>query len=78
MNKTEITLNQYELEKILNMLKDFNTQGDDIEAVKRYRTVTLIQEGDNGIGTTLDAQFYVEHKGVDGIFTVSITGVEDW
>jgi hypothetical protein len=76
--RTEITINQYELEKILGLLKNFNDKGDDNEMIKRYRTVTLIQEGDNGIGTTLNAQFFVVHKGVEGDLTVSITDVEDW
>jgi hypothetical protein len=76
--KTEITINQYELERILQLLKNFNTEGDQGEVIKRYRSITLIQEGDNGIGTTLDAQFFIQHKGVDGNFIVRITDVEDW
>jgi hypothetical protein len=76
--KNEITLNQYELEKILSMLKNFNTEGDDSEMARRFRTVSLIQEGDNGIGTILDAQFSITHNGVDGEFMVRITDVEDW
>lgn len=76
--KTEITLNEYELEKILSMLKNFNIDGDQGEVSKRYRTVTLVQEGDNGIGTVLNAQYYIDHNGVDGIFTVTITDEGDW
>lgn len=76
--KNEIILNEYELEKILSMLKNFNAEGDQSEVSKRYRTVTLVQEGGNGIGTTLDAQYYIDHNGVDGIFTVTITDEGDW
>jgi hypothetical protein len=76
--KNEITLNQYELEKILIMLNNFNNEDGQGEVSKRFRTVSLIQEGDNGIGTTLDAQFSITHHGVDGEFMVRITDVEDW
>jgi hypothetical protein len=76
--KTEITLNQYELETILNMLKNFNTGGDDTEMDKRWRTVTLVQEGGNGIGTILNAQFTIEHNGIEGEFMVRITDENDW
>lgn len=76
--RTEITLNQYELEEILKLLKDFNPSSDDKEMTKRFRTVTLVQEGDSGIGNTLDAVFTIEHKGIDGEFMVRISDVEDW
>jgi hypothetical protein len=76
--KTEITLNQHELETILSMLKNFNTGGDDTEMARRWRTVTLVQEGDNGIGTTLNAMFTIEHNGIEGEFMVRITDESDW
>jgi hypothetical protein len=76
--KTEITLSQHEIESILSMLKNFNTGGDDTEMARRWRTVTLVQEGDNGIGTTLNAMFTIEHNGIEGEFMVRITDEGDW
>jgi hypothetical protein len=76
--KTEITLNQYELDKIQSLLNNFNIERSDCEMARRYRTVTLIQEGGNGIGTILEAKFDITYNGVDGVFTVTITDEGDW
>ena len=38
----------------------------------------LMQESDSGIGSVLTAKFNIEHKEVDGEFTVVITDEEHW
>ncbi len=66
-----VRLNRRELNRILELLNLFNDTGE-------YGYVELIQESDNGIGSVLTAKFNIEHKEVDGEFTVVITDVEHW
>jgi len=55
----------------LSLFDRFNQQ-------KEFGSVTLAQYGDNGIGQVLTATFVIEHKDVDGEFTVTITDEENW
>ena len=66
-----VRLNRRELNRVLELLNLFNDTGE-------YGYVELIQESDNGIGSVLTAKFNIEHKEVDGEFTVVITDVEHW
>ena len=66
-----IRLNRRELNRILELLNLFNDTGD-------YSYVELMQESDSGIGSVLTAKFNIEHKEVDGEFTVVITDEEHW
>jgi hypothetical protein len=66
-----IRLNRRELNRILELLNLFNDTGD-------YGYVELMQESDSGIGSVLTAKFIIEHKEVNGEFTVVITDVEHW
>jgi hypothetical protein len=68
---TKIQLNRKEIQKLSELF-------DKMNECDSYGTVTLTQEGDNGIGTTLKATFYVTHKDVEGEFTIDITTEEDW
>ena len=74
MSKNKIMLSHYELDKIYNATK--NLYGDGISNSRKM--ITLIQKGDNGIGTLLSAEFTIEHNDLPGQFTVTITDVEDW
>ena len=66
-----VRLNRRELNRILELLNLFNDTGD-------YGCVELVQESDSGIGSVLTAKFNIEHKEVDGEFSVVITDVEHW
>ena len=66
-----VRLSRRELEKIYTLFNKMNESED-------YGSVTLEQIGDNGIGTTLTATFYVTHKETEGEFTVTITDESDW
>jgi hypothetical protein len=66
-----IRLNRRELNRVLELLNLFNDTGD-------YGYVELTQESDSGIGSVLTAKFNIEHKEVEGEFTVIITDVEHW
>ena len=66
-----VRLNCRELNRILELLNLFNDTGD-------YGFVKLMQESDSGIGSVLTAKFNIEHKEVDGEFTVVITDEEQW
>jgi len=66
-----IRLNRRELNRVLELLNLFNDTGD-------YGYVELVQESDSGIGSVLTAKFNIQHKDVDGEFTVIITDVEHW
>ncbi len=66
-----IRLNRRELDRIQELFTLFNESGD-------YGYVELVQESDSGIGSVLTAKFNIEHKEVDGEFTVIITDVEHW
>jgi hypothetical protein len=66
-----IRLNRRELNRVLELLNIFNDTGD-------YSYVELMQESDSGIGSVLTAKFNIEHKEVNGEFTVVITDEEQW
>ena len=66
-----IRLNRRELNRVLELLNLFNDTGD-------YGYVELVQESDSGIGSVLTAKFIIEHKEVNGEFTVVITDEEQW
>ena len=66
-----IRLNRRELNRILELLNLFNDSGD-------YGYAELTQESDSGIGSVLTAKFNIEHKEVDGEFSVIITDEEHW
>lgn len=68
---TKIQLNKNEIQKLSELFEKMNE-------CDSYGTVTLTQEGNNSIGTSLKATFYVTHKEVEGEFTVNITTDEDW
>jgi hypothetical protein len=69
MNK--ITLSAREIDKIYQLFIKMNESSE-------YGTATLTTEGDNGIGSVLTVTFCVNHKGVEGEFTVTITDESDW
>jgi len=66
-----VRLNRRELNRVLELLNLFNEFGE-------YGYVELVQESDSGIGSVLTAKFNIQHKEVDGEFTVVITDVEHW
>jgi hypothetical protein len=66
-----VRLSRRELEKLYKLFNVMNESED-------YGSVTLGQTGDNSIGTTLTATFYVTHKDTEGEFTVTITDESDW
>jgi hypothetical protein len=69
MNK--ITLSRREIEKLYLLFNRLNESSE-------YGSVTLSEEGGNGIGGVLTATFCVTHKDVEGEFTVTITDENDW
>lgn len=69
MNK--ITLTARELQKIYDLFNKMNESSD-------YGTVTLESSNESGIGSILEATFYVTHREVEGDFTVTITDEGDW
>ena len=71
MNTQTIRMNKRELHRVVELFDRFNQQ-------KEYGSVTLAQHGDNGIGQVLTATFVIEHKDVDGEFTVTITDEGSW
>ena len=71
MTTQTIRLNQRELHRLVELFDSLNQQ-------KEYGSVTLAQHGDNGIGQVLTATFVIEHRDVDGEFTVTITDQENW
>ena len=71
MTTQTIRLNQRELHRLVELFDSLNQQ-------KEYGSVTLAQHGDNGIGQVLTVTFVIEHKDVDGEFTVTITDEGSW
>jgi len=71
MNTQTIRMNKRELHRVVELFDRFNQQ-------KEYGSVTLAQHGDNGIGQVLTVTFVIEHKDVDGEFTVTITDEGSW
>lgn len=69
MNK--IILNKVAIDRLYELFNKLNQSKD-------FGHVTLESEGDNGIGDTITATFYITHKDVDGEFTVTITDQNDW
>ena len=66
-----VRLNRHELNRILELLNLFNDTGD-------YGYVEIVQESDSGIGSLLTAKFNIEHREVDGEFSVVITDEGHW
>lgn len=62
-----INLNKEELD-LINQIVEEND----------LKFFSLIQEGDNGIGQTLDMKFYIQLHGRTVEAIVPITTVEDW
>ena len=71
MSAQTIRMNKRELHRLVELFDRFNQQ-------KEFGSVTLAQHGDNGIGQVLTATFVIEHKDVDGEFTVTISDEENW
>lgn len=67
--RSTILLQKYELEKIVQSVRDFKNI--------QY-PIRLIQEGDNGIGTILQMEFSTELDGIKGEFRTTITSEADW
>lgn len=68
---SNITLNRRELYKLYELFNTLNVSED-------WGTVTLYQNNDSGIGSVLTATFVIEHKDVDGEFTVTISDESNW
>lgn len=68
---SNITLNRRELYKLYELFNTLNVSED-------WGTVTLYQNHDSGIGSVLTATFVVEHKDIDGEFTVTISDESNW
>jgi hypothetical protein len=66
-----ITLNRREVQRIYELFLTLNENQD-------WGTVTLAQNQDSGIGSVLTATFVIEHKEIDGEFTVTISDEADW
>ena len=72
MNKRNtIRLNRREVDRLKELFDLLNQSKD-------FGSVVLNQYGENEIGSLLTATFVIEHKEVDGQFTVTITDENDW
>ena len=69
MNK--IVLNVEAVERLYKLFNKLNESKD-------FGYVALESDGTNGIGDTITATFYIKHKDVDGEFTVTISGEDEW
>lgn len=69
MNK--IILNKVAIDRLYKLFNKLNESKD-------FGHVVLESEGDNGIGDVITATFYIKHKDVDGEFTVTISGEDEW
>lgn len=72
MNK--ITLNVRELKDIMDLFNKINEPTWSPE----YESIILEQSGESGIGSILKATMYINHKDVEGEFTVTITDEGNW
>lgn len=66
-----IRLNRREVDRLKELFDLLNQS-------KNFGSVVLDQHSENEIGSVLTATFVIEHKGVDGEFTVTITDESDW
>lgn len=72
MNKRNtIRLNRREVDRLKELFDLLNQSKD-------FGSVVLDQHSENEIGYVLTATFAIEHKEVDGEFTVTITDESDW
>lgn len=72
MNKRNtIRLNRREVDRLKELFDLLNQSKD-------FGSVVLDQHSENEIGSVLTATFVIEHKEVDGEFTVTITNELDW
>lgn len=69
MNK--IILNKVAIDRLYELFNEFNQSKD-------FGYVALESEGNNGIGDTITAIFYITHKDVEGEFKVRIIDKNDW
>lgn len=66
-----IHLNRAEVNRLQELM-------DTLYKDKKWGSVTLGVQGDNGIGSVLTATFIIQHDGIDGEFTVTISDERDW
>lgn len=72
MNKRNtIRLNRREVDRLKELFDLLNQSKD-------FGSVVLDQHSENEIGSVLTATFAIEHKEVDGEFTVTISDELDW
>lgn len=69
--RNTIRLNRREVDRLKELFDLLNQSKD-------YGSVVLDQHSENGIGSVLTATFVIEHKEVDGEFTVTITDENNW
>ena len=69
--RSTIRLNQREVNRLKELFDILNESKD-------YGSVVLDQYSDNAIGSVLTATFVIEHKEIDGEFTVTITDESHW
>lgn len=63
-----MSLHREEIEELYELIQKFDEQ----------EWVTLNRDDGSGIGYILTATFNVEHNGLKGDFTKTITSVENW
>jgi hypothetical protein len=66
-----IHLNRAEINRLQELM-------DTLYKDKKWGSVVLDVSGDNGIGSVLTATFIIQHDGIDGEFTVTISDERDW
>ncbi len=66
-----IHLNRAEINRLQELM-------DTLYKDKKWGSVVLGVQGDNGIGSVLTATFIIQHDGIDGEFTVTISDERDW
>lgn len=71
MSDSTINLNRAEVNRIQELM-------DILYKDKKWGSVVLGASGESGIGSVLTATFIIEHEGIDGEFTVTISDERDW
>jgi hypothetical protein len=66
-----IHLNRAEINRLQELM-------DTLYKDKKWGSVVLGVQGESGIGSVLTATFIIEHEGIDGEFTVTISDERDW
>jgi len=66
-----IHLNRAEINRLQELM-------DTLYKDKKWGNVVLGVQGDNGIGSVLTATFIIQHDGIDGEFTVTISDEGNW